>query len=420
MMTKRSALRSEIQLRRQVATITSFSIMGAPTRKQMPHLSAGLIALGLAAIILFAAQRVLIHLEHATIASTAPEIFPLKNQGLAFQRAAAHSPNVLIIYGSSELVRPEAPERGNVFFRTAPTGFQLSPVGGGGAAPLIMLQKVGALGSALRGKKLAFSLSPGWFCTPKPGTGGYKGNFSAMAATEMVFGTALDFGLKREIAVRMLQFPETLEQRPFLEFALRRLASGQLLDRMVFCAIWPAGKIQTALFELEDHWAARHHIKRQTKPPPRLQEQTIDWPQFIAKASKDKSADAGMIQQPSRFDRKIARGSRDVGFLTCVKASPAWIDLDLLLRCLATVHARPVILSMPLRGDFYDHAGVSRSARDEFYRKLRALVDQYHFPVVEFQEHDEDPAFLIQHQSHLTAKGWAYYDRALDDFFHGR
>jgi len=388
----------------------------------MPHVFAVVIALGLATIILFAAQRVLIHVEHATIASTAPEIFALKNQGLAFQRAAAHSPNVLPIYGSSELLRPPAPERGNVFFRTAPTGFQLSPIGGGGAPPLIMLQKVGALGSALRGKKLAFSLSPGWFCTPKPGTEGYKGNFSAMAATEIVFGTALNFGLKREIAVRMLQFPETLEQRPFLEFALRRLASGQLLDRMVFCALWPAGKIQTALYELEDHWAALHHIKRQPKPPPQLQlqEQTIDWPQLIANASKARPVDAGTIRQPSRFDRKITHGSRDIGFLTGVKTSTAWIDLDLLLRCLTTVHARPLILSMPLGGNFYDHAGVSRSARDEFYRKLPALVEQYHFPVVEFQEHDEDPAFLIRQTPHLTAKGWVYYDRALDDFFHGR
>jgi len=386
----------------------------------MPHVSAGAIALGLAAITLFAAHRVLIHLEHATIACTAPESFALKNQGLVFQRAAAHSPNVLPIYGSSELLRPAAPERGNIFFRTAPTGFQLSPVGSGGANPLIMLQKVGALGSALRNKRLAFSLSPGWFCTAKPGTQGYKGNFSPMAATEMVFGTALDFRLKRDIAARMLQFPETLEKRPFLEFALRRLASGHLLDRVVFCALWPAGRIQTALYELEDHWAAAHHIRRGTKPPPRLQEETVDWPQFIAKASKAKPADAGMIQQPSRFDRTINQGSRDVRFLSGVKSSPAWIDLDLLLRCLATVHARPLILSMPLGGHFYDHAGVSRSARDEFYRKLPALVEQYHFPVVEFQEHDEDPAFLIRQEPHLTAKGWAYYDRALDDFFHGR
>src|SRR6266403_3554817 len=395
-------------------------MMRVEGRQKMPHLFSGLIAFGLAVTVLFAAERAVVHLENITVHSTAPNSFSLKNQGVAFQRAAAHAANVFPIYGSSELLVPAAPERGNIFFRTAPTGFQLSPVGGGGANPLIMLQKVGALGSALRGKRLAFSLSPGWFCTPKPSTQGYTGNFSPMAATEMVFGTVLDFGLKRDIAARMLQFPETLEQRPFLEFALRRLASGQLLDRVVFCALWPAGKIQTALFELEDHWAAVHHIDRQTKPPPRLQEETVDWPQLISKASKAGPAEAGHIQQPSRFDRKIAAGSRDVGFLSGVTGSPTWIDLDLLLRCLATVHARPLILSMPLGGDLYHHAGVSRSARGEFYRKLPALVEQYHFPVVEFQEHDEDPAFLIRHQSHLTAKGWAYYDRALDDFFHGR
>ena len=80
----------------------------------------------------------------------------------------------------------------------------------------------------------------------------------------------------------------------------------------------------------------------------------------------------------------------------------------------------PALSGMPLGGNFYDHAGVSRSARNEFYGKLPALVEQYHFPVVEFQEHDEDPAFLIRQEPHLTAKGWAYYDRALDDFFHGR
>jgi D-alanine transfer protein len=394
--------------------------MNGSTTKQRPHVFAGLIALGLGVIVLFAAQRMLIHLEHATVVSTAPEIFPLKTQGLAFQRAAAHAPNVLPIYGSSELFRPATPQRGNIFFRTAPTGFQLSPVGGGGANPLIMLQKVGALGSALRGKRVAFSLSPGWFCTAKPGVQGYRGNFSPMAATEMVFSNALDFGLKREIAARMLQFPETLEQRSFLEFALRRLASGKLLDRAVFYALWPAGRIEAALFELEDHWAALQHIRRQTKPSPLLHEEEVDWSQFVAKASKARPLDSGKVQRPSRFDRKITPGSRNVGFLTGIKTSPAWLDLDLLLRCLVSVHARPLILSMPLGGNFYDQAGVSRSARNEFYRKLLARVEQYHFPVVEFQEHDEDPAFLIEHQSHLTAKGWAYYDRVLDDFFHGR
>jgi len=47
-------------------------------------------------------------------------------------------------------------------------------------------------------------------------------------------------------------------------------------------------------------------------------------------------------------------------------------------------------------------------------------VQRYHFALVEFEAHDEDSAFLLRHQSHLTAKGWIFYNRALDDFFNGR
>jgi D-alanine transfer protein len=394
--------------------------MSTRTRKQTPHLFSGLLALGLATIILFAAERALVHLEHATIVATAPESFSLKNQGLAFQRAAVHAPNVLPIYGSSELLVPPVPERGNNFFRTAPTGFQLSPVGGGGATPLIMLQKIGALGSALRGKKLAISLSPNWFFATQPGWQGYAGNFSPMAASEMVFGTALDFDLKREIASRMLESPSTLQERPLLKFVLSRLASGGWLDRIVFCALWPAGEAQNLLLELQDHLAALHYIRRQLKSAPQLHPETVDWSQLIAQVSKTKPSDAGRIENTSTFDRQIPPGSRDAAFKNGINTSPAWIDLELLLRALASAHAQPLILSMPVPGDFYDHAGVSRSARDDYYTKLRALVEQYHFPVAEFEPHDEDSAFLIRHGSHLTAKGWVYYDRALDDFFHGR
>src|SRR6266513_4245361 len=103
-----------------------------------------------------------------------------------------------------------------------------------------------------------------------------------------------------------------------------------------------------------------------------------------------------------------------------MNASQGWTDLELLLRTLGRIHARPLLLSMPIAGDLYDRKGVSPSARENYYARLRALVQRYHFALVEFEGHDEDPAFLYRHQSHLTAKGWIYYNRALDDFFHGR
>src|SRR5438128_728151 len=386
----------------------------------MPHLFSGLIASSLAAAALFAGGMVVIHLEHTTLPSTAPDLFLLKNQGLAFQRAAARAVNVLPIYGSSELLVPAVPEKGNNFFRTAPTGFQLSPVGGGGANPLILLQKVGALGSDLRDKKLAISFSPGWFLRPKSTGNGYQGNFSLMAAGEMVFGTTLDFELKRDIASRMLECPSTLQKSSLLEFALRRLASGRWFDRVVFCALWPIGKTQTALLELQDHFAALNYIRRKIKSAPQFHSEILDWPNLIARVEAPKTTDWAKVSKASGLSVQITSGSRDVAFRDAMNQSPSWNDLELLLRTLARVHARPLLLTMPIAGEFYDHAGVSRSAREDYYTKLRALVQRYHFALVEFEGHDEDPAFLIRHQSHLTAKGWVYYDRALDDFFHGR
>jgi D-alanine transfer protein len=385
----------------------------------MPHLFSGLIASGLVVAFLLGAGMVAVGFEHATIPATAPELFSLKNQGLAFQRAAARAPDVLPVYGSSELVL-SFPDKASIFFRTAPTGFQVSPVGGGGANLLIILQKVGALGSDLRGKKLAISLSPGWFLRPYPRWDGYKGTFSLIAASEMVFGTALDLELKRDIASRMLECPSTLEKSPFLEFALKRLVSDRWLDRVVFCALWPFGKAHTAILQLQDHIAAYHYIRHKIKPAPQRHPETLDWPKLIASVEGTKTADADKITNASSLNEGKTVGRRDVAFRNDMNASPDWIDLELLLRTLARVHARPLLLSMPLAGDFYDQSGISRSAREDYYVKLRALVQRYHFPLVEFKGHDEDPAFLYLQKSHLTAKGWIYYDRALDDFFHGR
>jgi poly-D-alanine transfer protein DltD len=97
------------------------------------------------------------HLEKRTIHSTAPRDFFIKNQGLAFERTASRAPDILLLYGSSELIDP-IPNRASDFFSREPTGFEVCPVGKAGTTSLIILQKLGALGSALHGRKVAISL----------------------------------------------------------------------------------------------------------------------------------------------------------------------------------------------------------------------------------------------------------------------
>lgn len=395
-------------------------------RTATPHLFSGVIAAGFAAAILFAARTVAIHLEHNAVHAVAPSAFELKNQGLVFQRAAARARDVLPIYGSSELVTPVR-ERAGVFFHDAPTGFQASPVGKAGTTPLIMLQDLAALGPDLRGKKIAISLSAVWFLVPDITEYSYESNFSLFAASAFVFSSALDFNLKRDIASRMLHFPKALEKSPLLRFSLKRLASGGPLDRAIFCALWPLGKAQNALIDLQDHLGALGYILYQPKSGASLRQQTLDWPSLIEKASETANASEKRILVPVA-DQQAAACRSDAWFLERLNRSNHWNDLELLLRVMTEIHARPLVLSMPMDGQFYDKSGISRSVRESYYRKMRELVERYHFALAEFEQYDEDPIFLnrraaqIRHIAapHLTAKGWMFYDRVLDNFYHGR
>ncbi|MFN2540804.1 MAG: hypothetical protein ABR514_01360, partial [Chthoniobacterales bacterium] len=71
-----------------------------------PHLLAALVALGLTLAFVLGGGSLAIHRERQNVSAFAPDILPLKTQGLVLQRAAAEASDVLPLYGSSELVNP--------------------------------------------------------------------------------------------------------------------------------------------------------------------------------------------------------------------------------------------------------------------------------------------------------------------------
>jgi len=383
-------------------------IRRAIARPCPPHLFSALIACTLPIAILGGGKLLAVYLEGKTIHATAPRDFFIKNQGLAFQRAAARAPDILLLYGSSELIDP-VPNRASDFFSSAPSGFQVCPVGKAGTNSLIILQKLGALGSELRDRKVAISLSPSSFLTPAVSPYSYAGNFSLPAASGVLFGDALDLDLKAKIVKRMSQFPDTLAKSALLQLVATCLASGGPLDRIVLMAIWPLGKLQNIVLDLQDHFEALVYILGQGKTIPRHRLR----PSNSRKAPADDGQEAVV---PESFG--AIRSARDAAFRARIAAASEWIDLELLFRALTELGAQPLIISMPIDGTLYDTTGVSRSARQVYYDRMSKLAQRYHFPLIQFEDHDADPAFLIAHREHPTAKGWTYYNRALDDFFH--
>ena len=55
--------------------------------------------------------------------------------------------------------------------------------------------------------------------------------------------------------------------------------------------------------------------------------------------------------------------SRDDQFLARLQAAREWDDLELLLRTLTELDARPLLVSTPLSGPFYNFKGVTRFDR---------------------------------------------------------
>ncbi|HYY36046.1 MAG TPA: D-alanyl-lipoteichoic acid biosynthesis protein DltD, partial [Candidatus Binatia bacterium] len=301
-----------------------------------PHLSSALISCALTVAILCGARVLAIYLEERTIHSTAPRDFFIKNQGLAFERAAARTPDILLLYGSSELIDP-IPNRASDFFSREPTGFEVCPVGKAGTTPLIVLQKLGALGSELRGRKVAISLSPSSFLTPGVRPEFYAGNFSLPAASGTLFGNALELNLKTEIAKRMLQFPDTLGQDGLLRLAADCLASGRPLDRIILIAMWPLGKLQNIILDLQDHFEALLYILSGGKLVP-------NWlrPLSSHKIHLHKGTTRDGWETTAKSLDTI-RPARDAAFRARVTVSTEWTDLELLFRTLTAVRARPLI-----------------------------------------------------------------------------
>jgi D-alanine transfer protein len=412
--------------------------------EQTPHLAPALAAVILGVVLLEAFGFFARSWEYRSIAALAAseviiepngKLAPVKNQGTALQQAALDAGFLLPLYGSSELNllaaynRPFHPTH---LFRERPTGFTTFPIGRMETTCLIILQKLAAVGPALQGRKVVVSLSPYWFFErPAASADGYAGNFSELHAGELAFTTRLSLQLRQDVARRMLQYPATLADRPLLRFAVANLADGSPLSLACYDAALPLGILHNAIRRYQDHWSVVRYLWRQRakiSAPASPRSAPPDWAPLYRQADAVHRAhcnnnEFGLDNQ--KWDlgiRAVALRLRNTrsneAIRQTLQRNQEWTDLELLLRELNELGARPLLTSMPIHGGWYDHCGVTYNARRAYYEKLRGIAARYHTPVVDFADHDADRSFCNDTLGHLAPKGSVAYSQVLDRFFH--
>lgn len=398
-----------------------------------PHLAPAAAALLLAAVVVGAGYRYARHVERRKIHAVAAAVVPDLAQRRALQVEALRRHDLLLVYGSSEVIYPD-PHHASNLFHDYPTGFTIVPVGQKSGCALLCAQHLAALGPALRGRKVVVSFTPSNCFENGITPGPYAGNFSRVSANELAFQTPLSFGVKRALARRMLAYPEPLEQDPLLEFALRQLADGSLVGRALYYAALPLGRLQVGVLRLQEHWGEVSFLNNPElppdgRPPAARPPAAPDWSALVARGEQRHRGitTTNPFGVTDRIWHKVLRehfheeapGAKDAEARRDLDESPEWGDLDNLLRVLHELGAEPLLLATPMKGPYFDRAGVSFAVRQAYYERARAVARAHGVPLIDFAEHDGDRNFLID-LNHLSSKGWVYYAYALDGFFHNR
>jgi D-alanine transfer protein len=399
--------------------------------RQMPHLlpafGAVLLAVGFLAGFSLFAQNTEDHYVHDLVTRLAME----KNTGIALQNAAFRQPDLLVVYGSSEMRDPPNTRyRATEFFKSYPTGFTVMDIARPGITSLIIAQNLAADGADLNGKKVVVSFTPSMFEFSEVGLTDYMSNFSQLHADELVFDAPLSTQLKSAIAKRMLAYPVTLEHAPLLRFALHELAVDTPISLAMVRAIWPLGEMEIAALKLEDHASLLNYLwTRKYIPRPVRQPAAIDWAKEVENAQTDQLAHTpsnsfGMDFSRWRayehlFNLKVRPGSQDKEFLDKLQQSTEWTDFELMLQVLRELGAKPLLLSRPYNGTLFNVMGVSTNALNTYYDKLETTVAPYQYPLLDFRQFTGDPYFSADKYSHTNLEGWVYVDQALDAFYHG-
>jgi len=370
--------------------------------------------------------------EDRAVHALAPQLLVLNSQGSALQQAAFRQSDLLPVYGSSELITLAEHYGAVPTFRTYPTGFAPYQVAEAGVTSLVMAQAIATVGPEVRGHKVVISFTPSMFTAKMIKTNEYGWLFSPLHAYGLLFNPQLSLETKHRAAHRMLNYPATLFKDPVLRFAAKHLAGDSLLDQALYVLACPLGLAQTLVLTVQDHAETLSMIGALSNPGatvPRTPAR-IDWHALKARAAREQMQTAN--NNPYGFDNVVWRtyfqgrhvplpaASGDMAYQYNLDTSVEWIDLDLLLRVLTELGARPLLLSRPVNGAYWEAMGVSQDARDTYYKHLRSLAQQYGVPVIDFKAHEMDRFFSIDTLSHTSRKGWVYVNETLDAFYHDR
>ena len=91
-------------------------------------------------------------------------------------------------------------------------------------------------------------------------------------------------------------------------------------------------------------------------------------------------------------------------------------DYKFLLDTCEEIGVKPLIILMPVNGKYYDHLGLNKEKRTQFYDSLENIAEGYDFDVLNLQNKEYEKYYLSD-VMHLGWKGWLNINEEMCNYF---
>ncbi|MGG0657289.1 D-alanyl-lipoteichoic acid biosynthesis protein DltD [Rummeliibacillus pycnus] len=347
------------------------------------------------------------------------EMNPLMFQGAYLQSQMLKDKNALPIYGSSELEHfdPFYPYN---YTKAAGTPYSTFMVGRGGSQSITHFLNFAEQEKNLKGKKIVFIISPQWFTAQGMDDFHFSPNYSMLHAYDLAFNHEMNPKLKEKAMRRLLQFDTVKRDHLLVSMYKYELAKDKMpiLGR----ATMAIGYMNRALLEKKDLYYSLINEKDKNlhAKPSLIKDQTFE--QQIANADaygKKRITNNDLNVNDKYYNRNIApkykqlkNFRKDVDY----SKSPEYEDFQLVIDVLKDAGAKPIFVSIPMNGKWYDYAGYPKEKRQAYYQKIRTIIKDSNYPLIDYSSHEYDPHFITD-TIHIGWKGWVYLDRDMDRYW---
>lgn len=348
-----------------------------------------------------------------------------KYQNMVLQEEALNRNYTLMMYGASYLTQDiKSPFSADTLFANRRDGFQIYSVGAGGYDPLVLALDFGALAHKMSGHKIVF------FITTFPG-GLNLTEFEAKSSEEMFYGLmfnpTVNNSIKKVICQQMIYIShqkgqtQTDDFKDILFFSKLYL-SNKMVDRIEFTLLIPYYRLEYYLLGVKDEFKAFTLLKTNKNKIVVPQNKKIDWNQemSVAESYAKKSETNNPFGMTNDKYNKITNSLgklKDSDKNWSYKQGAEYDDLQLILQICKANDIKPLFISMPVNGKYFDYLGCKVSERQKYYQKVKALVTSYGFDFKDLSTHEYENYFFNDNV-HQDYKGWVYVDEAIDRYYH--